>query len=66
MTQTPPAADVLEALYATLVARRAADPKASYVASLYAKGPDAILKKIGEEAAETIIAANDAASGVPA
>lgn len=39
--------------------RKQADPKHSYVASLYAKGLDAILKKIGEEATETILAAKD-------
>lgn len=60
---TAASADVLEALYATLQARKGGDPTKSYVASLYAKGPDAILKKIGEEAAETIIAAKDCASG---
>ena len=37
--------------------RKNADPASSYVASLYAKGLDAILKKIGEEATEVIIAA---------
>lgn len=52
--------DTLAALFATLVARRGADPAQSYVASLYAGGPDAILKKIGEEAAETLIAAKSA------
>ncbi|ADQ83476.1 phosphoribosyl-ATP diphosphatase [Methylovorus sp. MP688] len=36
--------------------RKQADPAASYVAKLYAKGMDSILKKVGEEAAETIIA----------
>jgi len=49
--------DVLAELYATLRARRNADPKESYVASLYQKGLDSILKKVGEEAAETLIAA---------
>lgn len=58
VTMTAPA-DVLRALYATLEARKGADPKASYVASLYAKGLDAILKKVGEEAAETLIAAKN-------
>jgi len=58
-----PSADVLEALYATLQSRKGSDPAKSYVASLYAKGTDTILKKIGEEAAETIIAAKDCASG---
>ncbi|TSA20816.1 MAG: phosphoribosyl-ATP diphosphatase [Betaproteobacteria bacterium] len=43
----------------TLEARKAADPGASYVAKLYAKGLDAILKKVAEEAAETIMAAKD-------
>jgi phosphoribosyl-ATP pyrophosphohydrolase len=37
--------------------RKQADPESSYVAKLYSKGLDAILKKIGEEATETVIAA---------
>lgn len=49
--------DVLIKLAAVLEARKSADPKSSYVAGLYAKGLDAILKKIGEEATETVIAA---------
>ncbi len=53
------AADVLRDLYATLEARKGADPQTSYVASLYTKGLDTILKKIGEEAAETLIAAKN-------
>jgi phosphoribosyl-ATP pyrophosphohydrolase len=36
------------------------DPEKSYVARLFAKGDDAILKKIGEEATETVMAAKDA------
>lgn len=40
-----------------LEARKGAAPETSYAASLYAKGLDAILKKIGEEATETVIAA---------
>jgi phosphoribosyl-ATP pyrophosphohydrolase len=36
------------------------DPATSYVAKLFAKGDDAILKKIGEEATETVMAAKDA------
>lgn len=48
--------DTLQQLATTLEARKGADPKSSYVASLHAKGLDTILKKIGEEAAETIIA----------
>jgi phosphoribosyl-ATP pyrophosphohydrolase len=49
--------DILNRLAATLVARKGAAPESSYVASLYAKGLDAILKKIGEEATETVLAA---------
>jgi phosphoribosyl-ATP pyrophosphohydrolase len=49
--------DILERLEAAIAARRGADPKSSYVASLNAKGLDAILKKIGEEATEAVIAA---------
>ena len=55
--QTPE--DVLRRLYATLQDRKSARPEDSYVANLYAKGPDSILKKIGEEAAETLIAAKN-------
>jgi len=49
--------DILQQLAAELEQRKAADPSSSYVASLYSKGLDTILKKVGEEAAETIIAA---------
>jgi phosphoribosyl-ATP pyrophosphohydrolase len=52
-------ADVLERLAAMLEARRRADPRSSYVAGLYAQGLDAMLKKIGEEATETVMAAKD-------
>ncbi len=51
--------DTLRALGETLRQRRQADPDTSYVASLYAKGEDAILKKIGEEATEVVMAAKD-------
>ncbi|WP_334109197.1 phosphoribosyl-ATP diphosphatase [Methylobacillus sp.] len=51
--------DVLDRLAELLEQRKSADPQSSYVAKLYAKGTDAILKKIGEEAAETIIAVKD-------
>ena len=51
--------DILDRLAETLEARKNADPNSSYVAKLYAKGLDSILKKVGEEAAETIIAAKD-------
>ncbi len=49
----------LDALHATLLARQTADPSQSYAASLYARGLDTILKKIGEESAETLIAAKN-------
>ena len=49
--------DTLSALQQVLRERLAADPDNSYVASLYAKGLDHILKKVGEESAEVIIAA---------
>ena len=54
--------DTLNRLADLLEQRKSADPSTSYVAKLYAKGMDSILKKVGEEATETIIAAknNDA------
>ncbi|NCA69570.1 MAG: phosphoribosyl-ATP diphosphatase [Sphingobacteriia bacterium] len=54
--------EVLARLAEVLESRKGADPGDSYVAGLYAKGLDAILKKIGEEATETVMAAKD---GVP-
>ena len=51
--------DTLNRLAALLEQRKSADPQTSYVAKLYAKGMDSILKKVGEEAAETIIAAKN-------
>lgn len=50
-------ADILRRLGEVIAARRKADPSTSYVASLFAKGEDAILKKVSEEAAETVLAA---------
>ena len=55
--------DVLEKLAAVLETRKGADPESSYVARLYDQGLDAILKKIGEEATETVMAAKDGDSG---
>jgi phosphoribosyl-ATP pyrophosphohydrolase len=55
--------DILARLAATMQSRKPAnggDPEKSYVARLFAKGDDAILKKIGEEATETVMAAKDA------
>jgi phosphoribosyl-ATP pyrophosphohydrolase len=54
--------DTLARLAAVIVERRGADPQSSYVARLTAKGTDAVLKKIGEEATEVVMAAKD---GVP-
>ena len=51
--------DTLRELAQVLEARKGADPDSSYVARLYAQGLDAILKKIGEEATETVLAAKD-------
>ena len=51
--------DVLNRLSELLEQRKLADPSSSYVANLYAKGMDAVLKKVGEEATETIIAAKN-------
>src|SRR3989338_8881229 len=48
--------DVLQHLTETLEARKNASPESSYVARLFSKGEDAILKKIGEEATEVILA----------
>lgn len=48
--------DTLQRLTAVLEERRQADPASSYVALLYSKGLDSILKKIGEEATEVVIA----------
>jgi len=49
--------DVLQRLAATIEARKSGDAGGSYVAALQKKGLDAILKKIGEEATETVLAA---------
>ena len=71
MTSTPPPGDVpaasrhpsaaspLDRLAEVIESRRTADPAQSYVARLLARGEDAILKKIGEEATETVMAAKD-------
>lgn len=51
--------EILDRLTETIASRREADPSSSYVAKLFHKGQDAILKKVGEEAVETIMAAKD-------
>ncbi len=53
--------DTLARLAAVIDARRGGDPDKSYVARLFAKGTDAILKKVGEEATEVVMAAKDGA-----
>jgi phosphoribosyl-ATP pyrophosphohydrolase len=55
----PSSQDILARLAEVVAERRGGDPDRSYVARLFAKGPDAILKKIGEEATETVMAAKD-------
>ena len=59
MAGSSDATDTLARLAAVIESRRGGDPDKSYVARLFAKGPDAILKKIGEEATETVMAAKD-------
>jgi phosphoribosyl-ATP pyrophosphohydrolase len=51
--------DTLARLARVIDARRGGDPEKSYVARLFSKGEDAILKKIGEEATETVMAGKD-------
>ena len=51
--------DTLARLAAVIAERRAGDPDKSYVARLFAKGGDAVLKKIGEEATEVVMACKD-------
>jgi phosphoribosyl-ATP pyrophosphohydrolase len=51
--------DTLERLAQVIESRRAGDPDKSYVARLFVKGIDTILKKIGEEATETVMACKD-------
>ncbi len=55
--------ETLTALTKILEQRKGAEPTSSYVASLYHKGLDAILKKVGEEATETVMAAKDVSHG---
>jgi phosphoribosyl-ATP pyrophosphohydrolase len=54
--------NTLSELAAVLEARKSAPADSSYVAKLYSKGTDAILKKVGEEATEVVMAAKD---GIP-
>lgn len=62
MTASPPSrlsGDLLERLAAIIESRRRGDPGTSYVARIFSKGGDAILKKIGEEATEVVMACKD-------
>ncbi len=58
----PGTAEVLDALAHVIESRKGADPSSSYVAKLLTKGQDAILKKVGEESTELVMASKD---GVP-
>ncbi len=49
--------DILERLTETIEARKQASPETSYVAKLFSRGEDAVLKKVGEEATEVVLAA---------
>lgn len=51
--------ELLQRLAATIASRRSADPAQSYVATLFVKGRDAMIKKLGEEATEAVMAAKD-------
>ncbi|AFT68918.1 Phosphoribosyl-ATP pyrophosphatase [Alloalcanivorax dieselolei B5] len=55
--------DILNQLHQVLEARKGAAPDSSYVASLYHKGLNRILEKVGEEAVETLLAARDLEAG---
>jgi phosphoribosyl-ATP pyrophosphohydrolase len=53
----PGQAEILERIARSIHERKDGDPNKSYVAKLFAQGEDAMLKKIGEEATETVLAA---------
>ena len=55
------AREILERLERAIAERRGGDPSTSYVAGLNARGVDAILKKVGEEATEAVIASKSGA-----
>ena len=62
-SRAPASQDALARLAAVIESRKAGDPDKSYVARLLHKGPDAFLKKIGEEATEVVMAAKDVDHG---
>jgi phosphoribosyl-ATP pyrophosphohydrolase len=55
--------DTLQRLAAIIDSRKGGDPDVSYVSRLFHKGDDAVLKKIGEEATEVVLAAKDVRQG---
>ncbi len=57
MAQPTDSAAVLARLFDVIESRRGGDPEKSYVARLFAQGPEKIAQKVGEEAVETVIAA---------
>jgi phosphoribosyl-ATP pyrophosphohydrolase len=59
MNNAPSSNDILQQIANLLEQRKSADPSTSYAASLYHKGLNKILEKVGEEATETILAAKD-------
>lgn len=59
MNATDNTQDTLRRIAATIEGRKGQDAAKSYVASLFSKGQNSILKKLGEECAETIVAAKD-------
>ncbi len=63
-TPTTPAGtlDVLDRLAEVIESRKGADPDKSYVARLFHKGTDTVLKKVGEEATEAVMAGKDMAA----
>jgi phosphoribosyl-ATP pyrophosphohydrolase len=54
--KTPPSAEVLDRLFATIAGRKGASPDESYTAKLFSRGTAKIAQKFGEEAVETVIA----------
>jgi phosphoribosyl-ATP pyrophosphohydrolase len=58
-TASSPIGAVIDELYAVIESRRGADPETSYTAKLLAGHEDKLLKKIGEEATEVVMAAKD-------
>ena len=62
-TPMPSTEDTLMRLAAIIDSRKGGDPESSYVARLFHRGDDAVLKKIGEEATEVVLAAKDVRQG---